>query len=242
MRLKNKLLSVSPAFVRHAFIDAHIASRRRRLKNAIPVDPEFLARNQVSSQTEYWSSPDISNAPQTYAHSSIRWDVDWLIARLIELVPTGSVVDFGCNAGRVLHHMVDAGFKCTGVELNPKAVEVGLKAFPNLSRATFHTGPDALKAVTQADAIYSCAVLRHIPPPVFAQVVQEFGRISPKYILTLEDEGGCDVLNFPHDYPQAFGSIGYQLTRSDYAIDLHPDIDIGGIGTMFRVFKRSQKG
>jgi hypothetical protein len=67
-------------------------------------------------------------------------------------------------------------------------------------------------------------------------VFAEFGRIKPRYIITLEDEGGCDVLNFPHDYARHLAGLGYRETHREYAIDLHPDIDIGGIGTMFRVY------
>jgi ubiquinone/menaquinone biosynthesis C-methylase UbiE len=137
---------------------------------------------------------------------------------------------------------VEDGYEGIGVEINMNAIEYGKKTFHSLEKVKFYIGdgPDAQKNISahSADLIYTSAVLRHIAPEKIDIVIAEFSRIRPKYIITLEDETSLSYRTFPHNYRSKFESNSWREVHKEYAIDFQSYIDIGGLGSMLRVYEK----
>jgi SAM-dependent methyltransferase len=269
---RHNILRRLPSSARHGLVDRHITKQSTLLKRirrefgekwleSFPgvgkndsgdykAFPEIgNAKTTGDLISEFWKNvpaEDWGNAPSRYAQSTRTWDIEWMKRHVDRLLPArGSVLDFGCNAGRVLHCLVEAGYRGFGVEINPKAVELGKKSFPSLERATFFVGdgPESLKKVPTGsiDLIYSCHALRHVAPEKIDAVLAEFSRITPKYILTHEDEASFSYRTYPHDYRDKLQALGWMNVRSEYAIDVENDElnhDLLSSGSMLRVYSR----
>jgi SAM-dependent methyltransferase len=258
--LRHEVVHKLPATLRHRLVDGYIERQMSAFKIFLDTHGDKWLENlpawrstfedsgsAESLITEYWRTIDLDgNSPAAYAQSAIEYDVQWLRANADKLLPNkGTVLDFGCNAGRVLHRFVEDGYQGVGVEISEKAVSMGKKTFPSLQKATFwiDDGPAALKNVEQGsiDLVYSCSALRHVAPEKIDDVLAEFARIQPSYILTVEDEASSDHHSFPHDYRGKLRALGFVEKSKAYAIDLASYVNIGGIGTMFRVYARGTK-
>lgn len=260
-RMRHRIVRLLPVAIRHSLVDMYISHKmsafeknRQKLGvkwiESIPgwmnVSPDIGNNETAELISGFWRDVpenDRGNSPAAYAESSIHWDIDWLKGHVDRLLPSkGTVLDFGCNVGRVLHGFVEDGYKGVGVEINPKAVERGKKTFPSLAKATFYIGdgPESLQKIdgNSVDLIYSCAVLRHVAPEKIDAVIAQFSRIGPKYIITLEDEASLSYRTFPHNYRSKFSSHGWREILTQYAIDVRSYIDIGGLGTMLRIYTR----
>lgn len=82
-------------------------------------DPEFSARMLKShlDQDHDWAS-----RPQKI----IRRHTDWIATGVLRN-PAASVLDLGCGPGLYTHLLAQAGFKCTGVDFSPAAIEYAQK-------------------------------------------------------------------------------------------------------------------
>lgn len=256
--IRHRFLRALPTSIRHRIIDRYLLAKQREMRahlakygaawlQALPQSGR-LAQAGDSSQriTDYWrTANEGGNHPMAYVRSTALWDIDLIKGALERLLPNrGAVLDFGCNAGRVLHTFAESGWHTVGVEINPQAVATGKKAFPSLERATFYVG-DGETTLPQIppgsiDAIYSTGVLKHVAPDKFAPILTQFARIAPRYIVTMEDEGSFSFQIFPHDYPGTLKQLGYHQIEKRYALDVSDYIEgHGGIGTMFRVHARA---
>lgn len=260
--LRHKVVRLLPAPIRHRLIDMYISRQMTAFENnteqlggkwieGIPgwvnAHPDIGTGKASDLISDFWkrvaNDRGEGNRPSGYAASLRHWDVDLLLGHAGRLLPNkGTVLDFGCNAGRVLHRFVEEGYNGIGVEINPEAVELGKKTFPSLEKAKFCVGdgPEPLRSVAShsVDLIYSCAVLRHVAPEKIGTVIAEFSRIAPKYIITFEDEASLSYRTFPHNYRRMLGRHGWREILTQYAIDVRSDINVGGLGTMLRIYGR----
>jgi SAM-dependent methyltransferase len=255
-KLRHQLVHSLPRPLRHRVVDHYISRQVNALKGRrLAHGDEWLKTvpgwtmhgandGLVERISSYWRTVNEGgNAAAAYAESDVLWDVDWLKAQVDRLLPNkGTVLDFGCNAGRVLRRFVEDGYQGIGVEINPSAVATGKKAFPALERATFLIGDGAVELsrvpTGSVDVAYSCFALIHVAPERIGMIFDEFARIGMKYVILLEDEGSFSPRIFPHDYRGLLGERGYRLIDSVYAIDLKSYVAIGGLGTMFRIYGR----
>lgn len=257
--MRHRAIHSLPMPLRHRLVD-HYIDRQVRTFARLATDPSWLRAipgweyvspgvsrlTAAEAISNFWRSvpaSDSGNSPTWYASSAIVWDVDWLRSHVDALLaPRARVLDFGCNAGRVLHHLVEAGYSAIGVDINADAIAHGQRTFPVLTRARFVVGDAAEPLRTlpdrSVDVAYSCAALRHVAPEKIDTVIAELTRVSSGYVITLEDEGSFSYRTFPHDYRSKFGALGWHVVTSEYAIDRRAPIDIGGIGTMLRVYAR----
>jgi len=205
--------------------------------------------NTVTTEKDiasFWKSiplNDGGNSGNDYAHEKRRWDVDLLKDKIEQILPgEGIILDFGCNAGRILHVLVEKGYQGIGVEINPVAVEYGKKCFPSLQNVHFIIGDGAavLKKIDTAsvDLIYAVAVLRHISPCSIDIIAEELARISKQYIISLEDEGSLSIRTYPRNYKRIFLTKGYRQIYKTYAVDHFPLNQRVGMGTVMRVFEK----
>jgi SAM-dependent methyltransferase len=262
VKTRHFIIRLLPKALRHFIIERYITNQINALENAKRnlgdkwitalagwenVGLGATGNNSGAVISNFWRTvpeDDQGNSPQNYAGSSIIWDIQWLKTHIDRLLGgKGSILDFGCNAGRVLHVQLEAGYKGVGVEINPKAVELGKKTYPSLKKALFFVGEgsEVLPKVENksVDLIYSCAVLRHVAPEKIDAVLAQFSRIDPKYILTMEDEASLGYRTFPHDYRTKFKALGWEEIGSEYAIDIKNNIHDGhGLGTVLRIYAR----
>lgn len=259
--LRHKMVRLLPAAIRHSLIDMYISKQmsifeKKRQKfgdkwiESIPGWMNFSSNIGTNKTAEllsdYWRNvpDDNDNGPTCPTQQGIRWDIDWLKGQVDRLLPNkGTILEFGCGAGRVLRCFVEDGYQGVGVEINPEAVEVGKKVYPSLQEAKYFIGdgPESLKKIDakSVDLIYSTAVLRHVAPEKIDAVIAQFSRIGPKYIITVEDEASLSYRSFPHNYRSKFSSNKWREVLTQYAIDVWSDIgDTGGLGTMLRIYTR----
>lgn len=187
----------------------------------------------------FWRAPDAPNRPQEYlGHAGRSRFLVEFIRPHVGSEPT--ILEIGCNVGRNLAHLYDAGYhRLTGIEINGDALRLLAETYPEMAQAsTLINAPveDAIREIPDAsiDLVYTMAVLEHIHPDsewIFDDIV----RISRGAVVTVEDEHGTSIRHTPRDYREIFESRGLRQVA-------HESIDAeGGFGTAFeaRVFTRA---
>jgi SAM-dependent methyltransferase len=187
----------------------------------------------------FWRAPDAPNRPEEYvAHTGRSRFLVEFIRPHVGSDPT--ILEIGCNVGRNLAHLYDAGYhRLTGIEINGDALRLLAETYPDMAQAsTLINAPveDAIREIPDAsiDLVYTMAVLEHIHPDsewIFDDIV----RISRGAVVTVEDEHGTSIRHTPRDYREVFESRGLRQVA-------HQSIDAeGGFGTAFeaRVFTRA---
>jgi SAM-dependent methyltransferase len=230
---RRKIVRRLPAPLRHGLIDAATAVR------------QFQGTITKSNVGAYWTAPpDDGNEPEAYADDARHWDIDFLLPKVRSLLPNGGVVlEFGCNAGRVLRHFAEGDrYQPIGVEFNPRAIEVGKVRFPALNRARFLVGDGAKTlptiAAASVDLAYSSHALRHVGNDTIQKVATELSRVTKSFLIISEDEGCRRQMNFPRNYRRLFEPLGWREIEKHYSMDLGEDSTISMMSTV-RIFRRA---
>ncbi|HSW65480.1 MAG TPA: class I SAM-dependent methyltransferase [Dissulfurispiraceae bacterium] len=172
----------------------------------------------VNENQSFWKRVN----PEGYLHATPERG-----AKLIELFnelgiePSASILELGCNCGRNLAALWDAGYhNLVGVEINPKAVRV-MNANYGQSRpvlaANMHCSSieDYTKAQDQAgvqfDVIYTMAVLFHMHPDS-EWCYENIANMTGRYLITIECERSQKP---PRHYARKYKAIfeGYGLKQ-----------------------------
>lgn len=168
----------------------------------------------MSNLLAYWSNPpDAINKPQSYAKFVKR--SEFLMSFLPDYVDTtNSILELGCNCGRNLQALYQAGYKhLSGIDINTGALVWGATQYPDLySSAEFYN--EAIESwiktnPKQYDCIFTMAVLEHIPKEsewVFKSIAVK----SRKVIITVEDERSGSPRHFPRNYADIFNGLGWK--------------------------------
>lgn len=198
----------------------HVAGRLRMLRPR--------SREEIHA---YWQAPDHENLAEGYLEGAER--SRYLVGVLERHVgKDASVLEIGCNVGRNLHFLLEAGWRdVAGVEISEQAVELMKQAFPDVAeRAAIHVGPveEHLKRFGdgQFDVVFTMAVLEHIHPEsewIFPEMV----RVAGKRLVVLEDEVSRTWRHWPRNYREIFEGAG---ARQVEELDLS---DIPGLGEKF---------
>jgi SAM-dependent methyltransferase len=175
---------------------------------------------------EYWISESLH---KDYVDGEKRSDI---VVRLVnEAWPDKSIsiLEPGCNIGRNLHFLIEAGYtNLSGIEVSPRVMEPMRDAFPDVPKTTtLHLGTIEDHIVGfedgEFDVIFTMAVLEHIHPDsewVFEQLV----RVARFGIVTIEDEVNSNSHRiWPRNYKDVFEELGMteDLSRNcaDYPLD-----------------------
>jgi 2-polyprenyl-3-methyl-5-hydroxy-6-metoxy-1,4-benzoquinol methylase len=122
-----------------------------------------------------------------------RWDVEeflatgrqeidavWVELTRLGLEPgTGSALDFGCGAGRLVHGLAGHVERVTGLDLASTMVRAAEDINPHGDRCRFIVNERSDLAVLegeQFDVVYSCRVLQHMPQSLSHAYIQELVR------------------------------------------------------------------
>jgi SAM-dependent methyltransferase len=162
---------------------------------------------------EFWRQPaPPGNNPHNYIQARGRSMA--LLELISDLPKDARILEVGCNVGRNIAYLYDNGYTgVEGIEINPHAVELLRKTFPQLAIADVHIGPagEVLPkfADDEFDLVYTMAVLEHIHPDE-SSVFNDIARIG-KHVLAIEPKGRLSHRQFPHDVPKEFGDRGLKL-------------------------------
>lgn len=173
---------------------------------------------------DYWRSPDAINSPDSYATADPHRSE--LLRSLVQRYSRteSKALEIGCNVGRNLEHLRQAGYTAlSGIEISPAAVEALQKTYPELAAmATIHLG--AVEEILPSlptdsfDVAYTLAVLEHIHSDsewVFAHIV----RVAP-VIVTIEDEHERSHRHFPRNYRKVFEPLGMKQVHAERCDDI----------------------
>lgn len=162
---------------------------------------------------EYWRRPDDgANEPRSYLEKAER--SRYLVGMLERYTDHDArVLEVGCNVGRNLAFLHDAGFKhLTGIEISQDAVDVMRAEFPEMAReASIICGAaeDVVRDFDDGalDVVFTMAVLEHVHTES-EWIFGELTRITNDLLITIEDEAGLSWRHFPRDYGRIFERLG----------------------------------
>lgn len=173
--------------------------------------PTIRSREQLF---EHWTTPRPEGGdPTVMASHEHRSQV---LLRLLEDVDRNTrVLEVGCNVGRNLAHLRDAGFSALeGVEINPHAVDRLRLTYPQLDGSTIHVGSAEARLPELPDraygVVFTMAVIEHIHPHSVT-VFDDMARICAGTLLAIEPVGNSSARQFPHDVRDLFTSRGFEL-------------------------------
>ncbi len=201
-----------------------------------------LLRHRPSDRAtlhDYWRDPpDPGNRPEDYLHDPDGEERSrFLVDLLSKHAPGASVLELGCNVGRNLHYLHEAGFGPLGaIEINENALQQLRAAFPALAAeaALAHgTLESELPKVPGGDydVVFSMAVLEHVHYEsdwLMAHVV----RSAKKFVVTIENEYDVSDRTFPRNYQRVLERHG---ARQVEVVEPVPGLPVGFIARVLAV-------
>ena len=195
--------------------------------SAAPVPAEIDPREQLH---EFWRQPEpAGNKPASFIEHHAR--SRGLIAMFDRVVPKDArIVEVGCGVGRNLAALHDKGWtNLEGIEINPHAIELLRKTYPQLKDVPIHEGAaeDVLPKLAddQYNVAFTMSTLQHIHPDsveLFDNLVRVAGQI-----FVIEGPPASTHRQYPHDYDDLFTSRGMT------ALQTKPMSEIAGVGPAF---------
>jgi len=166
---------------------------------------------------KYWQNPLVENQPIAYAYGQRQHQRSKYLVELCERIKIKSehrILEVGCNVGRNLSFLWEAGYKnLTGIEINKNALAMIPYAFPNL-KAELLCGKieDVLPDLGQNyHLVFSMAVLVHIHPDSEA-IFGDMVNATRKWLITIEDEQtNKGDRHIARNYKDIFGGLGMEL-------------------------------
>lgn len=162
---------------------------------------DFLSQERPVGQY-YPTAPKWSSRSQT------------IINRLAPLITKEDrILEIGCNTGRNLNHLWQAGYKNVGgMEISEHAVRRLRTEYPSLAMAPVDVGPAELSIQKRdshsADVIFTMAALEQVHPDS-RFLFKEIARVAGKYVLAIEPRGGKrSHMQYPWDIKNEFTAAG----------------------------------
>jgi SAM-dependent methyltransferase len=171
---------------------------------------------------DYWrSASSMGNRPEDYLRAPTERSQFLLeLLRLAGLLDP-SILEIGCNAGRNLAWLQQAGFtRLAGIEISPAAMRLLRETYPELAVSAMLYESALEDAVLgfadrQFDVVFSMAVLVHIHSDS-DWVFPEIARITGDCLITIEDELNETPRHFLRQYQTVFEAHGLtQVLKRD---------------------------
>jgi SAM-dependent methyltransferase len=124
-----------------------------------------------------------------------------------------SILEIGCNIGRNLNHLWQAGYKnVRGMEISKHAVKRLRIEYPSLAAIPVEIGPAELSIQqydsSSVDVIFTMSVLEELHPSC-RFLFKEIARVAGKYVLAIEPrEGKRSHMQYPWDIKNEFIAVG----------------------------------
>lgn len=206
---------------------------------------EPMAGKTAEELRDYWRRPPDGNVPASYRDRPER------SAYLVEIVrrhaaPEARLLEIGCNVGRNLHHLHEAGYRTlTGIEISEDAIAALRAAFPDsAARADLHVGAaeDVLPTMAEGsfDLVFTMAVLEHIHPSS-EWLFDDIRRICAGHLITIEDERSRSWRHYPRDYGALFTARGFEELWTEQ-VPAETGLPSGFRARVFRITSRRAAG
>ena len=130
-----------------------------------------------------------------------------------------SILEIGCNTGRNLNHLWQAGYKnVRGMEISEHAVKRLRIEYPCLTIIPVDIGPAELSIQkydnNSVDVIFTMSVLEHLHPDS-RFLFKEIARVARKYVLAIEPrQGKRSHMQNPWDIKSEFTAVGLTHTET----------------------------
>ena len=175
------------------------------------IEKDKLSREEI---LKFWENPidkfeKESNQPTNYLRGEKR--SKFLTGLIKEYLPLDSrILEIGCNVGRNLKYLYDAGYiNLNGIEINKEAIDLMKITYPVMFKNIVVTNslvegiiPDI--SDNSYDLIFTMAVLEHIHYDS-EFILSDIARVAMKYIITVEDEKTAwSNRHFPRNYKEVF--------------------------------------
>ena len=124
-----------------------------------------------------------------------------------------SILEIGCNMGRNLNHLWQAGYKnLRGMEISEHAVKRLRTEYPCLAMTPVGIGPAELSiqkcGSNSIDVIFTMAVLEQLHPDC-RFLFKEIARVAGEYVLAIEPRHGHrSHSQYPWDIKNEFTAVG----------------------------------
>jgi SAM-dependent methyltransferase len=201
-------------------------------RDIVPRPELYKFMSQEKPDGQYYS-----NAPKWSWRSQTVIDVlSPLIAK------EDSILEMGCNFGRNLNHLWQAGFtRLRGMEISEHSVMRLRLSYPSLADVIIDVGPAEASIQRlgdrSVDVVFTMATLEHVHPDS-RYLFREIARVTRKYVLAIErKEGRRSHFQYPWDIKREFMEAGLELIDSkpwsalwsseltqehEWADDMHP--------------------
>lgn len=90
-----------------------------------------------------------------------------------------TVLDFACGRGELLSHLVDAGFRARGMDLDPTCVEIAARSGPCILGGFDELG--TLVPAKSVDILVASHILEHLPDPI--ESLKRFASTARSYVF-----------------------------------------------------------
>lgn len=123
---------------------------------------------------------------------------------------TASILEVGCNVGRNLNELHEAGYKnLSGFDINSSAIKKAKRLFPHLTKIVERSAEDFFAKPRLYNVIFTMAVLEHLPIES-AEVFKRIAQSAKDYIISVEYEGPSgNPRIIQRDYGKIFGKRGF---------------------------------
>jgi SAM-dependent methyltransferase len=187
-----------------------------------------LTENELKDKRyihEHWKSQgtDDQHSPENYLNQV--GQSEFIFDILSPYAETSNeLFEPGCNVGRNLNYFYDKGYtNLTGIEINPRAIEVLEEEYPDLNDNVDIYVSDIESKVKEFrtnkfDITFTSSVLKHIHPDC-EFVFDELVRVTDNYILTLEDETDISPIHVPRNYKKIFTNRGCEQIHATSGSD-----------------------
>lgn len=184
----------------------------------------------------YWSNPADENLPERYLAETRTGRTQLLMefCKQVGLKPKHTVLEIGCNIGRNLNALYNAGYKkLTGIDINQDAIDKMGEFFPDMKINTM-VGPveDLIRDLPAYDMVLSMTVFMHLHPSS-EWVFEEVAKRTKRWLITVEDECNHDSERIlSRQYKDIFENLGMECILVEK--------EITGMSAVYtaRVFKK----
>ena len=153
-----------------------------------------------------------------------------------------SILEIGCNLGRNLNHLWQAGFtRLHGMDISEHSVKRLRALFPGLADVIIDIGPAEMSIQemkdNSVDVVITMATLEELHPES-RFLFREIARVARCYVLAIEPrEGRRSHMQYPWDIKNEFTAVGLKFIQSkpwsalwsteltgenEWADDMHP--------------------
>lgn len=216
----NQLATIVPDFLKPVLRPVYYAYRRLRAATT--------RHKSLRNTQSYWRQPDDGhNLPSNYLNAPVAHTRSQYLVKVVNRYadPEARILEPGCNVGRNLNYLFQAGFRnLEGIEISKDAVELLSRSYPEMARhiTIYNKSIEEIVSSLEDDAydiVFTMAVLQHIHTES-EWIFPEWVRITKSFLITMENENYISWRHFPRNYQKVFEPLGMKQVEANNDIRL----------------------